>query len=758
MSTNRFGLAPFPISLLLAAALTAPPGAGAAEPRGAFDFALESLAFQWLEVDLDRDSSKFQEYRDLEDGFRLADLRLAASSADGQRFFGLRVANAGRDDARYGLDYGSDGRFRLELDHNLIPHAFGNGALFLWNENRPGVFEIPDATQANLQRLLTARRAAGGAINYAYLNGLVTPLLQGASRIDLGLRRDRTAVRAELGGLGELRWGLDYRHERRAGNRAYGATFGFGNVTEMPEPIRYDSSELELKVDWSGENYALVAGARRAEFKNDLLAMYWDNPFRISDSTDPNAYQAPTTSTVNGAVRGFAALAPDNHADTLFASGQGKAGGWWMNGHLAFTRMRQDDELLPYTLNTAIVGRGEDGRTFNPTDPATLPQATADREVELAVLNAAAGRKFGRDLSLALRYSYYDYQNESERVEFPGYVRYHGVWEEIGRITVPAGYTKEDLSAELAWDLDRANRLALSYKLRSWEREFRETEGTDEDVLKLSYDGKPGRRISWRVSWEQGDRSIDGEYLTEAQEYSFVHPEGINNLPGLRQPSQAARKYSEANALVQLTPLDTLQLSVGYSRRDEDYEQSEFGLASDDVEQYSADLDFSPGDRLTFFAFGHRAERQSFQNARQSAAVPSTNPRDDWDLLLDEKTDTYGFGLETKPAEKVKVRLSGNWSKSDGEADFQTPGSSSLPLPLDIGNYEDIELFTARAMLEWQLKEHLSLALGYLYEDFTLDRFILQGLQSYLPAALLLAAREGDYRADVYVAQVGYKF
>jgi MtrB/PioB family decaheme-associated outer membrane protein len=750
------GFAPLSLTALLAAAAWPLPSLAA--PSGGFDFALERLAFQWLEVSLDRDSSKFQEYRELEEGFRLEDLRLSAASGDRRRLVVLGVANAGRDDARYTLGYADDGRFRLAIDHNLIPHRFGNGAKFLWSENRPGVFEIADATQETLQRLLTARRAAGGAINFAFLNGLVTPLVDAAATIDVGLRRDRTAVRAELGGLGELRWGLDYRHEKRSGHRAYGASFGFGNVTEMPEPIRYESSDLELRADWRGENYGFVAGARRSVFKNDLLAMYWDNPFRLTDGTDPNAYQAPTTSTVNGAARGFAALAPDNHAGTLFASGQGQAGGWWMNGHFSLTRMRQDEELLPYTLNSSIVGRAEDGRAFDPTAAAALPVATADRQVDLTVLGAAAGRRLGRDFSLALRYSFYDYENNGPRVSFPGYVRYHGVWEEIGRITVPAAYSKEDLSAELAWDLGRAHRLALRYQLRRWEREYRETAGTDEDVLKLSFDSKPGRRISWRAGWEQGERTIDGEYRTEAQEYSFVHPEGINNLPGLRQPSQAARKYSEANALVQLSPLDTLQLSLGYSRRDEDYEQSEFGLASDEIEQYSVDLDFSPGDRLTFFAFGHRGERQSFQHARQSAATPSTNPRDDWDLLLDEATDTYGFGLEAKPAARLKLGLSGNWSKSDGEADFRTPASSSLPVPLDIGNYEDIELLSVKATLEWQLKEHLSLALGYLYEDFTLDRFILQGLKPYLPAALLLAAREGDYRADVYFAQVGYKF
>lgn len=757
MNVNKSLLRPG--SLLLAAFVVVlfPTSAMAGE-KCDFDFALEQMTAEWLSVSLDNNSSKFQEYRDLEEGFRVPDLKLVGTTSDGQRWIDFRVKNGGRNDARYTLGYGVDGRYQIELDHNLIPHNFGNDATFLWTETRPGVFEIANSVQTALQQTLTARRAAGGAINFAYLNGLVAPLLAVADEIDVGLQRDRSRLKVDIGGLGEARWGLEYRHEKRTGNRAYGAGFGFGNVTEMPEPIHYTTSDLELSADWSGENYGIITGVRHSVFKNDLLAMYWDNPFRITDSTDANAYQAPTTSTVNGAARGFAALAPDNKASSIFASGHGKAGAWWMNGNLTFTQMRQNDELLPYTLNSAIVGLTESGARFNPTLASNLPQATADRKVDVTVVNAAAGRDFGKDWSLTLRYAYYDYENNSPRVEFPGYVRFQGVWEDIGRITVPYAYSKQDFGGELAWDINQANRLAFSYKLRSWDREYRETEGTDEDIMKVSFDSKPTRMLTFRASWERADRSIDGEYLTEAQEYSFTHPEGINNLPGLRKFAQAAREYDDYTAQLQFFPIDTLQLSVGVSSRDEEYDESEFGLATDEVLQWNAEIDYAPGANLNFFAFVHQAERESFQNARQSAATPSTDPRADWDLLLDEKTDTYGFGLEAKPVDKIKLTFSGNWSKSDGEADFQTPANSTLPVTKDIDNYEDIELFTGKAGIEWQVKENFMLGFGYLYEDFTLDRFILQGLKSYLPAALLLAANEGTYQADVYMVQVGFNF
>ena len=41
----------------------------------------------------------------------------------------------------------------------------------------------------------------------------------------------------------------------------------------------------------------------------------------------------------------------------------------------------------------------------------------------------------------------------------------------------------------------------------------------------------------------------------------------------------------------------------------------------------------------------------------------------------------------------------------------------------------------------------LSFGVRLLYEDYTIDSFIRQGLTNYLPGALLLVADDGDYRA-----------
>src|SRR6185295_19888747 len=93
------------------------------------------------------------------------------------------------------------------------------------------------------------------------------------------------------------------------------------------------------------------------------------------------------------------------------------------------------------------------GSTFNPTDPANLPANSADRKVDVTQLSGLLGTTFGANWGLTFHYRYYDYDNTSKRIEFPGYVRFHAVWEPIARIAVPYSYTKDDLGAELTWDM-----------------------------------------------------------------------------------------------------------------------------------------------------------------------------------------------------------------------------------------------------------------------------------------------------------------
>jgi MtrB/PioB family decaheme-associated outer membrane protein len=729
-----------------------------AEGRG-FTFRVDPIVLGVLETDNDTGSAKLEEYRDLDSGFLIPLLHLVGESADGERIFDFRADNAAREDARYTLNYGVVGRYNLLLDHNKIVHRFGNDGRMLWTRTSPGRYEIADPVQAQIQGAIETQFNANRAgVTFPFLNTLLAPHLATAQRIDVGLQRDRTLARLDLGRMGRLAWGLEYTHERRDGTRPYGGSFGFNNVTEIPEPIDYDTTGAELAGEWNGAGSGLRFGYRHSRFENNVSTVLWDNPFRVTGATDASAYLAPGSGSIGGSAVGFADLAPDNRSDLLFVNGRTRFGGsWWANGSAAYNVMRQDDPLLPYTLNPAITGIGFNGQTFNATDPANLPVRRADTEVDTLNLTAQAGTRFSDAWDLTFRYRYSDYDNQSPRVQLPGYVRFHAVWEEIPRITVPYAYTRQDAGAELGWDLARSTRFTLAYTLKTIDREFREVDSSDEDLVELSVDTRPADWITLRASYALGDRTIDG-YDPEAQEFSFLHPEGVNNQPGLRKYDQAARDFDAYDLQAQLFPTGAWSFTVGLSGRAEDFAESQFGLISDDTLQYNVELGYAPGEDFNVYLFGHRIDRETFQRARQSGGTVSTNPLDDWQVTFDEINDVWGLGLTTRLAPRWTGDVSARWSRSDGEADFFSPPGGSPDTAADFDNYEDIELLALLGRVDYRLDRRTGVGLWYRYEDYTIDSFIFQGLRNYLPGALLLNANNGDYQANIFGLDLSFSF
>ena len=740
-----------PAWLLCAAALlalVAAPAVRAAEDGG-FKLHLDSLVFGPQYVDIDTGSAKFNEYRDIGDGFKVPKIAISGSDDAGLREMSLLLRNVGQRDARYTLDYSVSGRYSFLFDYNKIPHNFQNDATFLWQETGPGNFQIADPVQLAIQNAILA--VPRSQVTFAFLNTLIEPYLAAAQRVDVGLQRDRSHARLDFGLGGAFSWGIDYKHENRTGTRAVGAAFGFGNVDELPEPIDYDTDEAELSGQWKTKHGALRFGYRYSTFENNIDRMYWDNPFRATDSTDASAYQAPGSASVAGGSRGYMVLNPDNKSDSLFASGNWRFGKRaWFNFTASLTSFSQDEPLFPMTLNTSIA-----------LPSGMIPQGNAGREADVTSLTADFGTRFGEDWTLKVRYRFYDYDNKSDHLVFDhGYVRYHGVFEDIGRETPAYAYSRDTLSAELGWELGRSSRLGLEYRMDGMDRDFREVESADDDVLRLTFDSKIAKSLTFRATAESGDRSTS-EYDYFAEEYSFTEHGVPSQNPDLRRYDEAERDYDRYNATLQWNPGEAWSFVASFDTRKDDYSKSILGLTEDQYFNYNLEASFMVSEGATFYGFYQRSDRDSSMASRQSGATASLLAIDTWYADFEEANDLFGVGFNTK-AGAWALDLSGRWAKSDGSLDF-TATRGGLPLgsraaAQDIPNYEDIELLALSAKVDYQVQKHVKVGVYYRYEDYTIDSFIIQNLDDYLPGALLLAGNRGDYTASIAGLQMKVSF
>lgn len=710
-----------------------------------FQLYLDPIVLEVINSDVDTDSAKFNEYGDYGNGFDIPVLVIEGYGSETDRHLRLFGQNLTRDHARTTTEYGVWGKYNIWIDYNKIPHRFGNNAVLIWNQPQPGRLELPDSSQLDLQ---TAIETAPSR-NFALIDSLLAPFIDSANRIDLGLQRNRLDSTIQFRPMEKVSWSIGYKRESRVGNRPVGGDFGFNNTQELPEPIDYVTTDASITGEWNTKTAGVQFGFRHSEFENDNDVLIWDNPFRAVDSTNPIAYLAPTTTTA-GPSRGIYDLAPDNESDTLFLTGRKRFGdSWRASGRVVSTTMEQNDRLQAYTLNTAIVGVDyETGGTFNATDPSTLPAQNADLKVDVTALTADLGGDLSDDWKLKLTYDYYDYDPSVPRLEFDGYVRMHAVWEPIPRVTVPYDYTRETLAAKATWDTSDAGRLSFAYKQKAWDRTNRETQSTDEDIVKVTYSHRPGSKWNLRAGWETGDRTHDG-YETEAQKVTFLDPEGINNQPGLRKYAQANREYDSYWADLYLYPRDAVQLMFGVRSLDQDYPEGEFGLLSTEMMSYNFEYSYAPGPNLSFFVFGNINEGESFQRSRQSGAVLSTDPDNDWELTLNEDNSVFGLGLNTSSDSGWSTEAILRWSDADGAGDFFTTPAGTPSSATDIANYDDTELWVVKVSCQYALSDSSRIGLRYWYEDYTLDSFLVSGLSNYESGLIALVPSFGDYTANV---------
>lgn len=694
-----------------------------AEDGGGFSFNLDEIVLETIQTDQDTNSAKFQEYRDLRSGYRIPRLRLSGESADGNRTFDFRADNVDRRDARFTLDYDVAGKYSFTYDYNRIQHLFANDAILLYGITAPGRLEIPDPLQDALENFTGDPR------------DLIPPFQEAAQRVDLGLQRNRTHARLDVNKMDKLGFAVDVRHESRSGRRPYGGSFGFSNVIEIFEPTDYETTDVELSGAWNAQNGGLRFGVRHSDFNNDNSTLIWDNPFALNDAS-------------NVGSKGIADLAPDNDAGILFVDGKYKnASGWRVTATGTYSKLTQDDPLLPLTINTAIVGEDPvTGAEFSASDYIAASSANAEAIITSFYGNIA--KQLGDNVEISVRYRYYDYDNNTPRLQIPGYVRFHSQFEDVPRITVPFAYSHDDVGIELDWQVNPRHAFTFSYDLKSWDRQFREIDSSDEDVFEVAYNGRPSERVNVRASWQFGDRTI-GPYSTEAQLLSFVgDEETINNQPLLRKYDEAAREYDDYSLQITLFPSDAWSVELGYSGRKEDYKKSVFGLLDDETTHVNGEISYSPSESLSFFVFGDRADRDNSMRARQSGATLSTNPLDDWMVHFTEANDTWGAGLTADSSDRWHWEISYNWSKSDGKADFTTPPGGRDAV--DIDNYEDVELKSAKLDVGFDVTKQAKVGLTYLYEDYTIDSFNLIGLMPYLPSTILLVGNNGNYQADIW--------
>jgi MtrB/PioB family decaheme-associated outer membrane protein len=739
----------------------AAPPAESTEKIAAPEFAEHRIDFGLQNADADTLSSRFREYRDLPNGVFLPYARFLGDT--GKLRYDLRGRNVLQQDASYRLLLAPDS-FRLIVDYDRIPHRFGNNGRTLFHEVGPGQFLISDTLQQAHQDALVRQRTLNPAgVNFAFLNSLVLPSLNAQSGIDLALQRERGRAEVRLTPEKPYDVRVVYAHEKRTGDRAVGTSFGFGNVVESPEPINYRTQDIGATAEYGADWGRVNATFNYNWFSNNIAFHTFDNPWRRTDSTDASAYTGPGAGSINGPSFGRASLPPDNQAVT---GGLGVAfklaGRSRLGASVAIGQWTQNDTaFIPYTSNSAVA-----------TSP--LPANSLDGKIDTLNFNAYFLSRFAKGATFHARYKRYDLDNKTPRIRFPGYVRYDAVFEDIPRISVPYGYTNDRFDASLAYDFGKVTAEA-AYRHEKMDRTFRETEKTDYNAFLCKVDLRANTWLVLRGTLETGKRDYDGLEILLSEEASFQEPENPTNLLALPTSSpiyaslgcgsticnlrydQAKKKINRYGAHLVLTPAGTATVTASYLYGKDDYDETRFGLISAKTQTFSFDVDYTPGERASLFAYYNYEKLSDFQRGRQSGATVSNDPRADWTSNVDDKVNTFGAGgTFNLVKEKLDLNLNGSYQKVDGNNALFSPPGGTPDFAISIPNYDDTKLYTLGGEFLYKVTRVLVLGFGGWYEQYEISDAQTSNLVNYVPGSLFLNPVDGDYKGHVLYVKASY--
>jgi MtrB/PioB family decaheme-associated outer membrane protein len=722
-------------------------------------------------------SSKYDEYREQDPGMFGSGSFLLENRTEPYRLRGW-LFDVGEDDERYELEGGRWGLYRFDLEYSELPHVYSNDARSLYTESN-GVLDFPNAFQTSLQAL-----SADSAAQSALLGSFLADSPQ--KDLEFRLRTGRTSF--EMSPREELDLLAGYSIQDRQGTKPFALGFGSpgGTFVNFVAPIEQQIHQVNAGARWSQDPWSLEAGYDGSFFEDAFHRLIVDNPLRATD--DASA----------GSSRGRLSAPPDNSAHTFRLAGATRLPSEFpsrLAGSFAYGRRFQDESFLCHTINTALLATPQScGSTGSVLD---LPEDSLDGDVATFLGNLTLTARPTDALSLTARYRFYDFDNDSDEIEFPTHVVNDTSLVTETRTSVANEYRRQNAVLEAALDLTERATLQTGYEFEQWNR------SDDREVTRL-HEHRPNvaldvRLASWsqlRASYEFGVRRGNGydqfAYFEESLDPAALTPDELSTLefPELRKFDEADRISNRVDLLAQFTPRDDLAFTLTGSLATADYDNTDFGLESDESYSVGGDTAWQVLEWLgvsTWYTFENIRYEQSSRWRNVSGGVAIDDPVNNWWSLSKDQIHNLGFDLDlVLVPDRLDATLGygiqhavGKTNSSGAAGCFPgPPPAACIPAGTvaDGGNavnwphLEDV-LQNVHASLRYHVNEKLTVKGAYVFEKFDLTDFKTDDLDPFEPDSnvngsgvvspsrdVFLGARIEDYKAHVFALSLIYRF
>jgi len=664
-------------------------------------------------------SSKFDEYSDktrpLTGNIEIK--RITENRSEIQ----LKMKDIGREDQNIVLKGERYGTAKIRAEYDELPHRYQYDARTLYSGIGTGILTLDDTLQGVLE-----------STPYQDIDNRLIEYMNSAASGDPKILRRKGNLNIEWNKFDSLTFNFEVKGEKRDGTIPRFGSFGTGNTVEILEPVDYETMHIKAGGEYKQGNIYLSTSYYFSMFKNNNDVLLWDNPLALND-------------VLYNPSRGLIDLPPNNIYHNLSLSGyiRNLPFSTKISANVALGRMKQDDSLTPYTVNTAAGA------------PA-VPYDRLDCEVETSLYNFIVTSNPYNSLNFKVNLKSYEHKNNTTPLSFPGFVDADDFFNDTPVINLPSSYRKNSIDSGIRMDILKNTRLAFNYIWADMKRTNREVSKQKDRSFKTSIDSMPLPWLNLRTSYEKMDRKIENydfdSYLAAGVD--------LTQNPLLRKYDEADMNRDRVQLYAGITPWDKIGLSLSYIYGQDDFDKSTYGLLKDRHNIFSADVDFTFSQHTNFHAFYSREQYRNVSAGNGYTEIGTA----DWTVTGDDRINTLGGNFKTRLfIENLDLDLSYAYSKADGYLDFAVNETAYS----DVNNVDNSSLHIFETEISYRAAKNWSCSLGMLWEKAAYSDYNIEGF-TYVPSddsdpgyyqgALLMGILPRDYDVTQFYFKTSFFF
>lgn len=503
---------------------------------------------------------------------------------------------------------------------------------------------------------------------------------------------------------------ISFQREEREGIKPTGVseTSPGGRAFELSEPIQFVTNNLKVEAGYAKKPLFLSLNYFYSDFNNSNTSLNLPPNFDT-----PNAFSLP----------------PDNHYHK---------GGF------------KGAVILPF--NTKFSTNLGFSKGESETSIVSLMSSAYKGKVENQNYDVALTSNPVRFLDAKIYYKYYKRHNESD--------------DPTGVVNTFFNYNVSTFGTDLGLRLPQNFYLSGGYKYVKTKRDLKgETDPVL--VLPLNTDNIYFVDLKWsgldfldvRIGYENLDR--DADYRTIESEFD----------PS-KKISYAAQNRNTYKAILDIFPLENVNLGFEYRHSNIDYSDTTFGLKRDRRNEFETSADYIIRKIVKIYGYADFGWIEFDRLQQRTEGVVGT-----WGAKQKDKTYGYGIGAEIYAIPgKLTFVFQHDYIKSNGSVDFTldpvfftAAGGAGLSgigannSNVDISRWDDYTLYCFKIKAIYNFTKSLAASIGYAYERFRysdaqLDNYNFAPTGGTNAAFLTGAYKDQSYKASLIFGGLSYKF